>query len=401
MTGPVATRPKILVVDDDVLSVRMLNNVLKSRYVVVWAGTGMDALAKASSESPELILLDVGLPDVDGYEVCRQLQKNPATRDIPVMFLTRHDEHGEIIRGFEAGGKDYVLKGASIQELMARIGTHLEIRRQKVSLEDALAQNRMQNVKMASLGQLAAGVAHEINNPMGYISSNLSILVEYFEQIVGFHQTLRVNYGLQSPETLWGSKEARAVKRVLDDGIDLINESRDGAERITTIVQELKNFSRLDALEQKPVGLSTCMESALTICFNELKYVAKIRKEYEPTPDVLCHPGQLNQVFLNLLVNAGQAITKPMGEIVLRSWYDDTHVYASVSDSGMGIPPEQQERIFDPFYTTKEVGKGTGLGLSISQEIIARHCGEFLLCSQAGKGTTFTVKLPRMVSEEE
>ncbi len=396
MTNPVVTRPRILVVDDEAISIRILNNVLKSRYSVLWAGTGKEALAQAAAESPELILLDVELPDIDGYEVCRQLQENPKTRTIPVIFLTRHEQDENVLRGFEVGGKDYVLKGASVQELMARIGTHLEIHQQKMALEDALAQNRMQNVKMASLGQLAAGVAHEINNPMGYISSNLGFLAGYFDKIVEFHQTLRDNYGVLPPETLWDSKEARAVARVLDDGIDLISESREGAERISTIVLELKNFSRLDSLEQRPAELSSCMESALTICFNELKYVATIRKEYDQTtPDVLCHPGQLSQVFLNLLVNAGQAITEPMGEIVLKCWHDDTHVYASVSDSGMGITPEQQERIFDPFYTTKEVGKGTGLGLSISQDIITKHRGEFLLSSEVGKGTTFTVKLPR------
>ncbi len=394
MTEAATIRSRILVVDDETLSIRMLHNVLKSHYIVQWACTGLEALELASADPPELILLDVGLPDIDGYEVCQRLQEKPVTRDIPVIFLTRHDEHGDILRGFQAGGKDYVLKGASVQELMARIGTHLEIRRQKGALEDALAQNRMQNVKMASLGQLAAGVAHEINTPICYLSGNLHILVEYFDKIVAFHKNLRENTELLPPEQFWGSRDANVVKQVLDDGINLINESLEGTERIATIVMELKNFSRLDSLEQRAVALISCMESALTICSNELKYVAVIRKEYLSTSDVLCHPGQLSQVFLNLLVNAGQAINKPMGEIVLRSWHDDTHVYASVSDSGMGIPLEQQERIFDPFYTTKEIGVGTGLGLSISQDIIAKHHGEFLLTSRVGHGTTFTVKLP-------
>ncbi len=398
MTEPITTRPRILVVDDESVNIRMLNNVLKGRYSVLLADSGKEALTMAATESPELILLDIGLPDIDGYEVCRQLQENPDTRDIPVIFLTRHDEQGAMLRGFEVGGRDYVLKGASNLELMARIGTHLEIRRQKVALE---AQNRLQNIKMASLGQLAAGVAHEINNPMGYICANLRILVNYFEQLVSFKHNLQANYGLLPAEAIWGSEEAHNVDRVLNDGVALINESLEGAHRVATMVQELKNFSRLDSPEQKPMALKNCMESALIICSNELKYVANIRKEYESTPEVLCNPGQLGQVFLNLLINAGQAITKPMGEIVLRCWHDDTHVYASVSDSGTGIPPEQQKRIFDPFYTTKEEGVGTGLGLSISQDIITRHHGEFLLASEVGRGTTFTVKLPRLVDEEE
>ena len=149
----------------------------------------------------------------------------------------------------------------------------------------------------------------------------------------------------------------------------------------------------MDALESEQVLLSSCMESALTIVYNELKYAATIRKEYESVPEILCHPGQLNQVFMNLLVNAGQAIDPP-GEIVLRCWHDASSVYASVSDTGKGIPEAIRERIFDPFFTTKEVGKGTGLGLSISYEIVKKHRGELLVESTIGIGTTFTVRLP-------
>ena len=133
----------------------------------------------------------------------------------------------------------------------------------------------------------------------------------------------------------------------------------------------------------------------MTICYNELKYVATIQKVYEPSPRILCHPGQLNQVFLNLLINAGQAIITVPGEIVLRCWSDDDNVYASVSDTGQGIPDEILSRIFNPFFTTKEVGEGTGLGLSISYEIIKKQHGEILVMSTPGKGTTFTVRLPR------
>ena len=378
--------PRILVVDDEPLIIKMLNEVLKTRYDLQFATSGEDALKMVLSEAPELILLDVGLQDMDGYEVCRQLRENPATRVIPVIFLTSHDEQEEILKGFEVGGRDYVLKKAGVRELMARVDTHLQLHRQKLALEAAMEQNRIQNDKMASLGQLVAGVAHEINNPMAYVTLNLQILAKYFAEIVEDYQTRR-----ESGEEY---RESREIKQILDDGVDLISESSEGAERVTKIVQELKNFSRMDELEQKPVVLNSCMESALTICFNELKYVAAIRKAYEDVPEVFCHPGQLCQVFLNLLVNAGQAIV-PMGEIVLRSWYDDDYVCASISDTGTGMPQEIQDRIFDPFFTTKKAGEGTGLGLSISHDIIARHHGELLVESSVGVGTIFTVKLPR------
>jgi PAS domain S-box-containing protein len=258
-------------------------------------------------------------------------------------------------------------------------------------------QALMQSEKMASIGQLAAGVAHEINNPLGFISSNLRTLVEYFDQLLTYDR-LRQDVdnrelSAQGRETVAAAREELEIDAIMMDGGDLINESLEGSQRVTKIVKDLKNYSRVDAPEWEEISLSSCLESALNICFNELKYVAVIRKEYEPLPDICGHHGQLNQVFLNLLVNAGQAIDPP-GEIVLRCWHDDAFVYASVSDTGKGIPEDVRKRIFDPFFTTKEVGKGTGLGLSISFEIIKKHQGDILVESSVGTGTTFTVKLP-------
>ncbi len=257
----------------------------------------------------------------------------------------------------------------------------------------------LQQDKLASIGQLAAGVAHEINNPLGYISSNLQALAEYFDQMAQFDR-FRQETGVNelTPQTRAAIADSRIlleIDQILDDGADLINESLQGAKRVTKIVQDLKSFSRVDTvLENEPVDLISCMESALNVCYNELKYKAEVRKKFTPVPLVLCNIGHLNQVFLNLLVNAGQAITSP-GEIILSSRHDDSFVYAQVSDTGCGIPEEVVKRIFDPFFTTKDVGTGTGLGLSISAEIIRQHRGELLVESEVGTGTTFTVKLPR------
>lgn len=292
------------------------------------------------------------------------------------------------------------------QEMLLRQQRELEALNAELEqrVTDEVRKNRekdktlMQSEKMASIGQLAAGVAHEINNPMGFISSNLRTLAEYFDQLVRFDRIMQDQGITELPppirEELARNRESLEIEQILEDGDDLIRESLNGAERVTKIVQDLKSFSRVDALEREQVQLCSCLESALTICYNELKYVAGIRKEYDPGPEVLCHPGQLNQVFLNLLVNAGQAITPP-GEIVLRCWHDDAFVYASISDTGSGIPDEVRERIFEPFFTTKDVGQGTGLGLSISHEIVKKHRGEILIESTPGTGTTFTVKLPR------
>ncbi len=287
-----------------------------------------------------------------------------------------------------------ITKQLQLEELNAELAELVAV---EVEKNRQRYQALMQNEKMASLGQLAAGVVHEINNPLGYVASNLRIMSDYFAQLVMYD---RVREGAASPstpssrESVTNNRVLYDIDNVLEDGADLIKESLEGVERVTKIVLDLKGFSRKDAPVHEPVELNSCLESALNICNNELKYVATVRRELGLIPEVLGNSGQLHQVFLNLLVNAGQAIV-PMGEIVLRSWHDDDFVHVSVSDDGEGIPEETLTRIFEPFFTTKEEGKGTGLGLSISYEIIKQHNGEFLVESVIGAGTTFTVVLPR------
>ena len=270
-----------------------------------------------------------------------------------------------------------------------------EIQEELLHLKD---QALIRSEKMASLGQLTAGVAHEINNPLGFISTNLRVMTEYFDQIIRFDRFRR---DLDSGDSGSANLDAVAAQRVeleidsiLEDGVDLIRSTLGGMQRVTKIVLDLKQYARVDPQEKKSITLESCLEGALAICNSELKYVAKIRKEYEPTPKILCNQGQLNQVFLNLLVNAAQALLG-RGEILLKSRFDELFVYVSVSDTGAGIPEETMAKIFDPFFTTKEEGKGTGLGLSISAEIMKKHDGELLVESVVGIGTTFTVKLPR------
>ena len=279
----------------------------------------------------------------------------------------------------------------------------LHYQRQLESLNRALeervigevAKNRtkdqliMQQEKMVSIGQLAAGVAHEINTPLAFIASNLRVLARYFQLILQDKDQWAVAASVNK-ET---NEISPGIEQILVDGEDLIAESLDGAERVAKIVLNLKSFSRVDLPEQEPVVLTTCLESALNVACNELKDVVTIKREYGPLPEILCYPGQLNQLFLHLLVNARQAIIPP-GEITLRCWHDDSSVYVSVSDTGHGIPEEILGRIFEPFFTTKDVGQGTGMGLSIAYEIVKNHDGSLLVESEVAKGTTFTVVLP-------
>jgi len=261
------------------------------------------------------------------------------------------------------------------------------------------AQNQLlQSEKMASIGQLAAGVAHEINNPVGYVSSNLCSLQKYIEDL------FKVLHAYEAAEQLPEADKARweniqSIKKQVNiefletDITELIKESLGGVRRVREIVQDLKNFSHVDEAEWQMADLHNGLDTTLNIVHNEIKYKANVIREYGDIPPVECLASQLNQVFMNLLVNAAQAI-EDRGIIIVRTGMKDDWVWIEVSDNGKGISQENMNRIFEPFFTTKPVGKGTGLGLSLSYGIIKKHGGNCEVHSEAGKGTSFKVWLP-------
>jgi len=255
----------------------------------------------------------------------------------------------------------------------------------------------LQQEKMASIGQLAAGVAHEINNPIGFITSNLNSLGKYLARMSDFIQLQ--SRALASPgdhlllEEVRQKEKALKMNFILNDSLKIIEESLDGSERVQRIVQSLKSFSRSDDGKRVCADINDCFEGAVNIVWNEIKYKAALIRELGVLPPTLCYPNQLNQVFMNFLINAVHAIEN-QGTITVRTWHDDGSIWASVSDTGHGIPPEVVSRIFEPFFTTKEVGKGTGLGLSITYEVIKRHEGDIWVESTPGEGTTFTIRIP-------
>lgn len=257
----------------------------------------------------------------------------------------------------------------------------------------------IQREKMASVGQLAAGVAHEINNPMGFIASNLGTLLKYFERLCAFVESMKGALREESKGEINEQSKKLKIDFISKDVLDLVNESLDGAARISKIVQGLKTFSRVDEAEYKFVDVNECMASTLGIVWNELKYKAEVKKEYGRIPPVECFPQQLSQVFMNLLINASQAIEKK-GEIKIKTWQQGDNVLVSVADNGQGIAEEHMEKLFEPFFTTKEVGQGTGLGLSIAYEIIQKHHGRIEVASERGVGTRFTITLPITTSVE-
>jgi PAS domain S-box-containing protein len=257
----------------------------------------------------------------------------------------------------------------------------------------------MQSEKLASIGQLAAGVAHEINNPIGYVHSNLGSLEKYIEDALAMLQAYEgaeASIGeRQVLERLQQLKQDKDLTYLRQDLPTLLAESKEGITRVRKIVQDLRDFSRVDTAQSwEQADLHRCLDSTLSVVWNELKYKAEVIKEYGELPPVECVPSQLNQVFMNLMVNAAQAIEGPRGTITLRTGVAADTAWIEVEDSGKGIPAENLGRIFDPFFTTKPVGKGTGLGLSLAYGIVQKHNGKIEVSSEVGVGTTFRVVLP-------
>lgn len=252
----------------------------------------------------------------------------------------------------------------------------------------------LQSEKMASIGQLAAGVAHEINNPIGFVNSNLGSMRRYVEGMLALLQAYE--RGADTAE-LQPLRKAADLDYVAEDLPVLLKESEDGLNRVKKIVQDLKDFSRVDHSEWQDADLNAGLESTLNVVMNEVKYKARVVREYGTLPPVRCLAGQLNQVFMNLIVNAAHAIEKD-GVITLRTGTDDLggerFAWVEVQDNGCGMPPEVQRRIFEPFFTTKPVGQGTGLGLSLSFSIVKKHAGNIELDSAPGAGTRFRVWVP-------
>ncbi|MFH1549258.1 MAG: ATP-binding protein [Planctomycetota bacterium] len=265
-----------------------------------------------------------------------------------------------------------------------------------------LEKQLLHSEKMASIGQLAAGIAHEINNPTGFVASNLNTLGEYTTDLAAVLKNCRCLIdACGGMEGAGGEAAGKAgelwekydVNSIMEDLDKVVKESVDGMGKIKKIVDDLKDFAHSGEKVVEVVDLNEIIDKALTIAWNEIKYKAEVVKEYAALPPVACWAGQLGQAFLNILVNAAQAI-EDRGTIIIRTRTKGGNVCIEISDTGTGIPPEVLDRIYDPFFTTKPVGKGTGLGLNITYNIIKQHSGEITVHSKPGKGTTFKISLP-------
>ena len=294
------------------------------------------------------------------------------------------------------------LTGDQVKELLR---ANEELKQLNARLSDA-QDKLMQSEKLASIGQLAAGVAHEINNPIGFIFSNFGTLERYlddlFQMLSAYEQAEPALAGTPVAAQLKALREKVELDFLKEDIPTLMNESKDGITRVRNIVQNLKDFSRVDTSQEWVLAdLHHGISSTLNIVNNEIKYKADVVKEFGEIPDIECLPSELNQVFMNLLVNAAHSIQAERGLITIRTGTEGDTVWVDVEDNGGGIAKENLGRIFDPFFTTKAVGKGTGLGLSLSYGIVKKHFGQIDVFSEVGVGTRFRVSLPVQHPKED
>ncbi len=404
---------RILVVDDNEAIRENFAECLSERYVCSTAANADEALVQLMREPYGLVITDVRMPGRSGVELLREIMAR--LPDTSVIIVSEIDRMQRVLDTLRLGAFDYLFKPCELHVLelcaeralerhrLLRDGRRYkhELERRNVELTNRKAElERMQTQmlhteKMASLGRLAAGIAHELNNPAGFIYGNMEVLRE---SIAALEQILNAYDRAQLPGPLAAEisaiKEEIDYQRSLEDLRSIVADCYSGADRIRNVVQNLRIFSRLDEAELKKVDLHEGLNS--TIRLLSQYYSAgqiKVERDYGELPQVNCYGGQLNQVWMNLLTNAAQA-TGEGGVVRITTRLIEQTAVVSISDTGTGIAPENLKRIFEPFFTTKPVGEGTGLGLSISYGIIQRHGGQISVESQLGRGTEFTVKLP-------
>ncbi len=412
---------KILIAEDDYVSRLLLKkSITKMDHDPIETKDGKQAWDMFLEHQPDMVITDWMMPEMDGIELCKKLRSSDKKTYTYIMLLTAKDKITDLVEVFDAGADDYITKPFKPDELKSRIKTGRRILKlqhkmneKNIELDKALKELKdtqsqiLQSEKMASIGQLAAGVAHEINNPIGFVGSNLATLNDYlkdFNKLLDQYNLIKnelKNFGItnlpDNIKNLFDSIEKFEndidIEYLKEDIPELLKDCAEGTERVRKIVGDLKNFAHPGNEKIKLMDINKGIESTLNVVNNEIKYKAKVIKDFGDIPMVEGFSQQINQVFMNILVNAAQAIEKT-GEIHIKTELEGKGVKISISDTGSGIDEKNISKIFDPFFTTKPVGKGTGLGMNIAYNIIKKHKGSIDIKSKPGSGTTFIIRLP-------
>ncbi|MBD2665119.1 two-component hybrid sensor and regulator [Richelia sinica FACHB-800] len=430
-TDNISPSIRILLVDDNPNNLKVLSEAIQGHgWKALMATDGESALEQTEYAHPDLILLDVMMPGMDGFETCRRLKDNPITQKIPVIFMTALADAKDKVQGLEIGAVDYITKPFQQEEVIARLKLHLKIAHLTMTLEEKVKERTaelsnsleqlqqtqlqlIQSEKMSTLGQLVAGIGHEINNPVGFLGGNFSHIEGYVQDLVRLVNLQQQKLPTVDPE-IQELVEEIDLEYLIEDIPQLLASMHQGISRLKEISLSLRTFARSDISSKVEFQVHEGINSTIMLLKHRLKGMGNRPKihvitEYEDLPPIYCYPGQLNQVFMNIVANAIDVFD----EIDTKNYYSQNgdlnptitittssspqlnQIHICFADNGYGMTEDVLKRIFEPSFTTKPVGKGTGLGLAISRQIIVnKHDGDIQCLSSPGAGTKFIITLP-------